>query len=142
MLVCILCIRNSSSFASSDTCPSNVLTYFTVPGTCFAALRSDRFRSIYPGVCYLRQENESPPTDLNGAGCTRQTPLSVSEDEMQPQETETTTLRQRLLRRFPPTETWIFYQSKPNRADNCTDFVGRCVLRTRFERVFESLRVA
>ncbi len=78
-----------SSFSSSDTCPSDVLTWVTLSSTCFAARRSDRFRSIF----HLRQENEILPTDLNRDGATRQTSLSGREDEIHPQETETTTLR-------------------------------------------------
>ncbi len=55
------------------------------------------------GASNLRQENHSLLTDLNGAGATRQTLLSVSEDEMQRHETQTTTPRQRALRKLSPT---------------------------------------
>ncbi len=46
-----------------------------------------------PGVSILRQENQSPPTDFNGAGATEQTMLFVTEDDMQTWEEETTTRR-------------------------------------------------
>ncbi len=100
------------SSSSLFTCLRNVVTWFIVANTCSSVHRSDGSRSIYPGVSNLHQENQSCRTDLNGAGGTRQTLLSATKDEMQPQEKGTTTLRKRPLSSFPPTGTWIFLKSK------------------------------
>ncbi len=97
---------------------------------------------MYSGVPNLHQENLNLPTDLNGAGGTRQTPLHMSEDEVQLKERETTTSGNGpcagSLRRGPGSFTKV----KNRRAGRNTDFVGRCVPRSLFELVFVSLRVA
>ncbi len=136
------CPSTSSSLSSSDTCPSRVFNYFTLSGTCFAARRRDRSRSSYPRVSNLREENWSLPTDLNGAGATGQTPLPRakmrcnSRKQKQPRRGNGPCAG--TLRMEPRSSS----KEKNRIADRNPDFVGRCVLRTRFELVFVSLRVA
>ncbi len=96
---------SSSSF--SDTLQRNVCTSFSLSDTCFAARRSDVFRSMYPGLSNPSQNNASLPSDLKRGGAARQTAIHATEDDMQPPGNRIHHPAAAGVRRFPLTGTWV-----------------------------------